>query len=417
MRSDAARSGAAGEERVMDASVARPNSSASIGFRLTPEQEEILDQASRFAEKEFWPLQERMDDEEWWPPQAMPALARMGFLGVTAPVEYGGAGSDFFTSGLIAQGLARWNPAISLSYVAHENLCLNNIARNADEAIKRRYLPGLCDGSAIGALGLTEPGAGSDALGSMSTTARRDGDHYVLNGRKLYITNGPVADVLLVYAKTDKAKGAKGISAFVIEKGFEGFSVAQKLDKMGFRGSTTAELVFDDCRVPAENRVGAEDQGVAVVMSGLDLERAIVAMINVGMAERAFDLALDYAKTRRQFGRRIGEFQLVQAKLAEMYTTIESMKALCYRTLAEANDMELGGGGRGEIHKLTAAAILYAAEGCTRVVSDAVQVFGGLGYMREAEFNRLYRASKLLEIGAGTTEIRKLIIGGELMRS
>jgi len=357
-----------------------------------------------------------MDDEEWWPPEAMPALARMGFLGVTAPTQLGGAGGDFFTSGLITQGLARWNHAVALSYVAHENLCLNNIARNGSDEIRTRFLPRLCDGSAIGALGLTEPGAGSDALGSMATTARRDGDHYVLNGRKLYITNGPVADILLVYAKTDKAQGAKGISAFVIERGTPGFGVAQKLDKMGFRGSTTAELVFDDCRVPAANLVGEENAGVAVVMSGLDLERAIVAMINLGMAERAFALALDYAKTRKQFNRPIGEFQLVQGKLADMYTTIETMRTFCYRTLAEANDLEVGSGGRGEIHKLTAASILYSAEGCTRVMEHAVQIFGGAGYMRETEINRLYRASKLLEIGAGTSEIRRLIIGGELMR-
>jgi isovaleryl-CoA dehydrogenase len=312
--------------------------------------------------------------------------------------------------------LARWNHAVALSYVAHENLCLNNIARNGSDEIRTRFLPRLCDGSAIGALGLTEPGAGSDALGSMATTARRDGDHYVLNGRKLYITNGPVADILLVYAKTDKAQGAKGISAFVIERGTPGFGVAQKLDKMGFRGSTTAELVFDDCRVPAANLVGEENAGVAVVMSGLDLERAIVAMINLGMAERAFALALDYAKTRKQFNRPIGEFQLVQGKLADMYTTIETMRTFCYRTLAEANDLEVGSGGRGEIHKLTAASILYSAEGCTRVMEHAVQIFGGAGYMRETEINRLYRASKLLEIGAGTSEIRRLIIGGELMR-
>jgi isovaleryl-CoA dehydrogenase len=357
-----------------------------------------------------------MDDEEWWPPEVMPALARMGFLGVTAPTQLGGAGGDFFTSGLITQGLARWNHAVALSYVAHENLCLNNIARNGSDEIRTRFLPRLCDGSAIGALGLTEPGAGSDALGSMATTARRDGDHYVLNGRKLYITNGPVADILLVYAKTDKAQGAKGISAFVIERGTPGFGVAQKLDKMGFRGSTTAELVFDDCRVPAANLVGEENAGVAVVMSGLDLERAIVAMINLGMAERAFALALDYAKTRKQFNRPIGEFQLVQGKLADMYTTIETMRTFCYRTLAEANDLEVGSGGRGEIHKLTAASILYSAEGCTRVMEHAVQIFGGAGYMRETEINRLYRASKLLEIGAGTSEIRRLIIGGELMR-
>jgi isovaleryl-CoA dehydrogenase len=395
---------------------ARLNSLAANGFRLSPDQEEILDSADRFAKDELWPLQQKMDDEEWWPPEAMPALARMGFLGVTVPAELGGADSDFFTSGLITQGLARWNPAVALSYAAHENLCVNNIARNASDDIRKRYLPKLCSGNAIGALGLTEPGAGSDALGSMATTARREGDHYVLNGRKLYITNGPVAEVLLVYAKTDKQKGPKGISAFVIEKGFPGFQVAQKLDKMGFRGSTTAELVFDECRVPAENRVGKENAGVSVVMSGLDLERAIVSMINLGMAERAFDLALDYAKTRKQFGKAIGEFQLVQAKLADMYTAIETMRTYCYRTLAEANDLEVGGGGRGNIHKLTASCILYAAEGCTRVITDAVQIFGGAGYMRETEINRLYRATKLLEIGAGTSEIRKLIIGGELMR-
>jgi isovaleryl-CoA dehydrogenase len=385
-------------------------------FGLSAEQQEILDLASDFARDELAPLAPRMDNEEWWPEQAMSALARMGFLGVTVDPAEGGAGSDFFTSGLIAQGLARWNHAIALSYVAHENLCLNNIARNASPELCHRYLPGLCDGSLIGALGLTEPGAGSDALGSMATTARRDGDTYILNGRKLYITNGPVADVILVYAKTDKAAGAKGISAFIVEKGFAGFKVAQKLDKMGFRGSTTAELLFDDCIVPAANLVGTENKGVAIVMGGLDLERAIVAMINVGMAERAFDLALDYAKTREQFGRAIGEFQLVQGKLAEMYVAVETMKTFCYRTLAEANALEHGGGGRGEIHKLTAAAILYAAEGCTRVVSDAVQIFGGAGYMRETEINRLYRASKLLEIGAGTSEIRKIIIAGELLR-
>jgi isovaleryl-CoA dehydrogenase len=394
----------------------RAQSFAAGGFRLSEEQEEILSTSDRFAQAEFWPLQQRMDDEEWWPPQAMPALARMGFLGVTAPTQLGGAGGDFFTSGLITQGLARWNPAVALSYVAHENLCLNNIARNGSDEIRTRFLPRLCDGSAIGALGLTEPGAGSDALGSMATTARREGDHYVLNGSKLYITNGPVADILLIYAKTDKAQGAKGISAFVVERGTPGFAVAQKLDKMGFRGSTTAELVFNECRVPAENRVGDENSGVSVVMSGLDLERAIVAMINLGMAERAFALALDYAKTRKQFGRPIGEFQLIQGKLADMYTTIETMRTFCYRTLSEANDLEVGGGGRGEIHKLTAASILYAAEGCTRVMDHAVQVFGGAGYMRETEINRLYRASKLLEIGAGTSEIRRLIIGGELIR-
>ena len=385
-------------------------------FALDAEQRAILDTVDGFARETFWPLQGRMDDEEWWPDTAMPALASMGLLGVTADPSMGGAGGSFFTSALITQALARWNPAIALSYIAHENLCLNNIARNASDAVKARYLPGLCDGSAIGALALTEPGAGSDALGSMATVARREGDTYVLNGTKLYITNGPVADVVLVYAKTDRDSGSKGISAFVVEKGFAGYAVAQKLDKMGFRGSTTAELVFDDCVVPAANLVGEENRGVGIVMSGLDLERAIVAMINLGMAERAFDLALDYAGQRQQFGKRIGDFQLVQGKLAEMYVGLETMRALCYRTCAEADALGEGEGGRGEIHKLTAAAILYAAETCTRIVSDAVQIFGGAGYMRDTEINRLYRASKLLEIGAGTTEIRKIIIAGELLR-
>ncbi len=399
-----------------DQDLTRPPRIGAAAFALSEEQREILEQADNYARNELFPLQQRMDNEEWWPPHVMPALGRMGYLGVTVAPEFGGSGGDFFTTGLVTQAFARWNPAISLSYAVHENLCLNNIYRNGNDDIRHRYMPRMCDGSAIGALGLTEPEAGSDALGSMGTTAHRSGDTYLLNGRKMYITNGPIADVLLIYAKTDKSKGPKGISAFVVEKSFPGFQVAQKLDKMGFRGSTTAELVFEDCVVPAANLVGEEDNGVAVVMSGLDLERAIIAMINLGMAERAFDLALEYAKTRKQFGRAIGEFQMIQAKLADMYTAVETIRTFCYRTMAEANGLELGAGGRGDIHKLTAACILYAAEACSRVVNDAVQIHGGAGYMRETEINRLYRATKLLEIGAGTTEIRKLIIAGELMR-
>ena len=396
--------------------MAQQDRNRAASFALGDEQREILEQADTYARNELLPLQQRMDNEEWWPPHVMPTLGRMGYLGVTVAPEYGGSGGDFFTTGLITQAFARWNPAVALSYAVHENLCLNNIYRNGNDDIRRRYMPRMCDGSAIGALGLTEPEACSDALGAMGTTARREGDTYVLNGRKLYITNGPIADVLLIYAKTDKARGAKGISAFVVEKNFPGFQVAQKLDKMGFRGSTTAELVFEDCIVPAANLVGEENNGVAVVMSGLDLERAIIAMINLGMAERAFELALEYARTRRQFGRAIGEFQMVQAKLADMYTAVETIRTFCYRTMAESNELEIGAGGRGDIHKLTAACILYAAEACSRVINDAVQIHGGAGYMRETEINRLYRATKLLEIGAGTTEIRKLIIASELMR-
>jgi isovaleryl-CoA dehydrogenase len=397
-----------------DTDMLRRNTAPSL-FTLTPEQQAVLDEADRFAAGELHPLQTRMDNEEWWPPHVMQRLGEMGFLGVTASTSHGGADADFFTAGLITQALSRWNPAVALSYVAHENLCLNNIARNASAALCDRYLPALCAGTAIGALALTEPGAGSDALGSMATTARREGDSYILNGTKLYITNGPVADIVLVYAKTDRSAGAKGISAFIVEKSFPGFTVAQKLDKMGFRGSTTAELVFNDCVVPAANLVGGENRGVAVVMSGLDLERAIVAMINVGMAERALALALDYANTREQFGKKISSFQLMQGKLAEMFVLVDTARTYCYAVLAECNNLAHDAGGRGEIHKRTAASILYAAESCSKVCSEAVQIFGGAGYMRETEVNRLYRASKLLEIGAGTTEVRKLIIAGELL--
>jgi len=392
------------------------SNSGTASFDLSEEHRAILETADRFGRNELYPLAPRMDAEEWWPEEIFPLLGRNGFLGVTVPGEYGGAESDLLSAGLILQGFSRWNHALALSWVAHDNLCLNNIFRNGNEAQHKRYLPGLCAGTAIGALGLTEPGAGSDALGSMRTTARRDGDDYVLNGSKLYITNGPVADVLLVYAKTAPDKGAKGISAFIVESHFPGFKVAQKLIKMGFRGSQTAELVFEDCRVPAENLVGRENTGVAVVMSGLDLERAMISPICLGVAERALELSIDYAKTRTQFGRPIGDFQMIQSRLAEMYVAVETMRVFTYRVLSAANEMEVGGGGRGEIHALTAASVMYAADTMNRVLDHAVQIHGGSGYIWESEVNRLFRATKLLEIGAGTTEVRKLIISGELLK-
>ena len=265
-------------------------------FALDEQQQTILDQADRFAHKELYPLSERMDREEWWPDEAFRLIGDNGFFGATIPEEYGGAGLDLLAAGLVLQGFARWNHAMALSWVAHDNLCANNIYRNGNEQQRRKYLPDLCTGQKIGALGLTEPGAGSDALGSMRTTARRDGDHYVLNGGKIYITNGPVADVVLVYAKTDRSKGAHGISAFIVEKDFPGFKVAQKLTKMGYRGSQTAELVFEDCRVPVENLVGGEDRGVSIVMSGLDLERAMISPLCLGVSERALQLSIDYAQ-------------------------------------------------------------------------------------------------------------------------
>jgi isovaleryl-CoA dehydrogenase len=384
---------------------------------LSDDEQQVLDQADRFARGELHALSKRMDDEEWWPPEAFPKIGANGYFGITAPQEYGGVGMDMFTSGLVAQAISRWNHALGLSWVAHENLCLNNILRNADEAQRRRYLPGLCKGTLIGALGLTEPGAGSDALGSMSTTARRDGDHWVLDGRKIYITNGPVADVLLVYAKTAPERGPQGISAFIVEKDFPGFRVAQKLVKMGYRGSPTGELVFDGCRVPLANMVGEENRGVRVVMSGLDLERAMVSPVCLGIAERALSLSIDYVRMRRQFGRPISEFQLVRGRIAEMYTRLEAMRLFTYQALRAANDVEIGGGGRGEIHKISAASVMFCADSLNRVLDDALQLHGGSGYIWESEINRLYRATKLLEIGAGTTEVRKIIISDELLRN
>ena len=383
---------------------------------LSNDEQAMLDQADRFARQELYPLSQRMDNEEWWPDQAFALIGKTGYFGITVPESYGGAGLDMFTSGLVLQAFSRWNHALALSWVAHENLCLFNIYRNANEDQRRRYLPDLCSGKTIGALGLTEPGAGSDALGSMRTVATPEGDHYVLNGSKLYITNGPVADVLLVYAKTNRDKGAKGISAFIVEKDFPGFKVAQKLTKMGFRGSQTAELVFENCRVPAANRIGEEDSGVKIVMSGLDLERAMIAPLCLGISERALALALEYAQTRQQFGQPIANFQMIRAKLADMFVWVESMRVFTYQALRAANDLEIGGGGRGDIHKITAASVMFAAENMNKVLNEAVQIHGGAGYIWESEVNRLYRAIKLLEIGAGTTEVRKIIISDEMMR-
>jgi isovaleryl-CoA dehydrogenase len=387
---------------------------AARQFGLDDDQREILEQVDRFARNELHGLQQRMDDEEWWPEQTFPLFGEHGYLGVTVPVELGGAGLDFFASGLVVQAVARWNPAIALSLLAHENLCLNNILANGSDELCARYLPGMCEGRLVGALGLTEPGAGSDALGGMRTTARRDGDAYVLNGTKLYITNGPIADVVLVYAKTDPERGPHGISAFVVETSTPGFQVSQKLVKMGLRGSQTAELVLDDCRVPAANLVGEENRGVAVVMSGLDVERVGLAFLIVGMAERALELSVVYARSRQQFGRAIGEFQLVQAMVADMYAELESLRSFVYNVGAELNALPRGAAHR-HVAKRAAAVVLQAGRIFTSIADKALQVHGGAGYIWETEINRLYRAGKLWEIGAGTTEVRQLIIARELL--
>ncbi|MEN8041430.1 MAG: acyl-CoA dehydrogenase family protein [Actinomycetota bacterium] len=383
-------------------------------YDLNDDDRLIYDTADRFSREQLAPLAQRMDDEEWWPDHLFEFLGANGQLGLTIPVEYGGQGLDLFQAGLIAQAHGKWNHAAGLSIGAHDNLCANNIYRNGNEDQRRTYLPGLCSGESVGALGLTEPGAGSDALGSMATTAVRDGDTYILNGTKTFITNGPIADVVLVYAKTNPEAGAHGISAFIVESSFPGFSVAQKLSKMGYRGSPTGELVFEDCVVPAENLLGVENRGVAVTMSGLDLERIYLASGAIGLAERCLELSVDYANSRVQFGQPIADFQMVQAKIADMYASLEAVRTLTYRGLMAARELEIGGGGRGDIHKLAAAVVLFGADQLAKITADALQIHGGSGYMWETEVNRLYRASKLYEIGGGTQEVRRMIIAEEL---
>lgn len=386
-------------------------------FDLTSDQRQLFEHADRIGKEKLLPLAERMDNEEWWPEDLFAELGSLGFLGVTVPEKYGGVGLGLLESGLILQAFSRWNHAVGLSWVAHDNLCLNNIYRNGSEEIREQYLPNLCSGKWTGCLGLTEPGAGSDALGSMRTRAELDGDHYVINGSKLYITNGPVADVCLLYAKTQQDAGSKGITAFVVDTNTPGFKVAQKLTKMGFRGSQTAELVFEDMVVPRKNIVGIEHQGHQVVMSGLDYERAAIAPINVGVAERALELAVDYAKTRTQFDQPISQFQMIQSRIADMYVWVETMKTFCWQVLEEAQNVDETQAGRGQIHARTAASVMYCADMCNKVLDSALQIHGGSGYIWESEINRLFRSTKLLEIGAGTTEVRKMIISGEVLAS
>ena len=386
-------------------------------FSLSNEQDQVFREADRIGREELLPLADRMDKEEWWPEEIMPMLGELGFLGVTIPEKYGGAGLGYLESGLILQAFSRYNHAFGLSWIAHDNLCANNIFNNGSERQKSEFLPKLCSGEHIGCLGLTEPGAGSDALGSMTTTAKKSGDAYLINGSKIYITNGPIADICVLYAKTDKQeRSSKGITAFVIETNQPGFKVAQKLKKMGFRGSQTAELVFEDLLVPKENILGKENEGHKVVMSGLDFERATIAPISVGIAERALEISVDYAKSRTQFNQPIANFQMIQSYLAEMYVGIETMRALSWKVLSECGEVRAEEAGRGKIHAKTAASVLYCANTCNEILDKAVQIFGGYGYMLETEINRLFRSTKLLEIGAGTTEVRKMIIAKELLK-
>lgn len=385
-----------------------------MDFELTREQKMIVKNVKEFMRKEIAPVADEMDREGHLPEGIWQTLGGLGLLGLGIPEKYGGSGMDKFTFTLVVEQIARVCPGLALSYVAHSNLCAHNIEHNATEAQKHKYLPGLCSGDLIGCLGLTEPDVGSDAVG-IQTPAVRDGDHFVINGSKMFITNAPEADIALVYTKTDMDKRARGITAIIVEKGTPGFSVAPKMEKMGHRCSPTSELIFSDCRVPAGNVVGEIGGGVHVMMTGLDTERVAVSGIALGIGETALELGLKYAKSRHQFGQPICNFQLVKAKLANLYTEIEAARGLVYRAAQMAAKADRGGKGT-EIHKLAAAAILFAGETACRAANESLQIHGGYGYTTDYPINRFYRDAKLMEIGAGTSEIRRLVVADELLK-
>ena len=380
-------------------------------LELTEAQQMLRGVVRDFADAEIDPIADEMDRDDRWYPHLWPMLGDLGLHGVTIDERYGGSDAGLLAGVIATEELARVSASVALSYGAHANLCANNIATNGSEQQKQRYLPGLCRGTQVGALALTEPEAGSDAIG-IRTTAVREGDIYRLNGTKMFITNGSVADTLVLYAKTDPEAGSRGITAFIVESSFDGFSVGQKLDKVGHRGSPTAELLLEDCIVPADNVLGREGDGAAVMMQGLAIERSFLAGEPLGIAQAALDAAVSYARTRRQFGQRIGDFQLIQAMLADMYTELEAARWLVYRTASLVEDRAARGQ---RTNKEAAAAILYSAEMSSRVADKAVQIHGGYGYMSESRVARYVRDAKLLEIGAGTSEIRRLLIGRELV--
>jgi len=359
------------------------------------------------------PIAEEIDRSDKFPDDIFKQMGELGILGITIPQEYGGAGMDILSALIVVEEIARFSPAVALSYGAHAILCADNIYRNGTEEQRQKYLPPLCSGDKVGAMALTEPGAGSDAV-SISTKATFKENCYLLEGSKTFITNGPIADTLVVYAKTRPELGSKGISAFIVEKEFPGFSVSRTLEKMGMRGSPTGELFFDKCVVPKENLLGKENQGVAVMMSGLDIERVFFSGLAIGLAQGAFDHSVKYAKERVQFGKPIGNFQLIQSKLADMYTQIESSRIFSYHVARFATDKKKKG--HRELHKKAAASVLYAGEMCNYVASEAVQIHGGYGYTLEFPVQRLMRDAKLMTIGAGTSEIRRLIVAREILK-
>src|SRR5271168_664392 len=384
-----------------------PNSAyREFNFGLGEVIDTVRDQVRRFAEERIAPRASDIDRSNLFPRDLWREAGDLGLLGLTVPPQYGGTGLGYLAHTIAMEEISRASAAVGLSYGAHSNLCVNQIALNGNEAQKQRYLPKLLSGEHVGSLAMSETGAGSDVV-SMQLRARKRGDRYVLDGRKMWITNGPDADVLVVYAKTDAEAGSRGISAFLIEAGFKGFTTAQKLDKLGMRGSSTSELLFDACEVPAENLLGEENQGVSVLMSGLDYERVVLSGGPLGIMAAALDVTLPYVRERRQFGQAIGTFELVQGKLADMYASLNACRSYAYTVAAACDRAD-------HTRKDAAACILFCAEAATRAALDAIQLLGGNGYINDYPCGRLLRDAKLYEIGAGTSEIRRMLIGREL---
>ncbi len=380
----------------------------TLNFDLGEEIDLLRQSVAHFASAEVAPLAAKADEENLFPHALWRKLGEQGLLGLTVEEEYGGSGMGYLAHVVAMEEISRASGGIGLSYGAHSNLCVNQLRKNGTEEQKQRFLPDLCSGTKVGALAMSEPGAGSDVV-SMKLRADKRGDHYVLNGNKMWITNGPDADVLVVYAKTDPDAGAKGITAFLVEKGMKGFSTAQKLDKLGMRGSNTCELVFENCEVPEENVLGTVGGGTKVLMSGLDYERVVLSGGPLGLMAAALDVVMPYVHERKQFGEAIGTFQLIQAKLADMYVGLNACRAYVY-AVARACDQ-----GR-TTRQDAAGAILYSAEKATWLTGQAIQILGGNGYINEYPTGRLWRDAKLYEIGAGTSEIRRMLIGRELFQ-
>jgi isovaleryl-CoA dehydrogenase len=382
-----------------------------LNFNLGSDLDMLRDAVHHFAQTEIAPRASQVDHSDQFPMDLWRKFGNLGLLGMTVDEAYGGANMGYLAHMIAMEEISRASASVALSYGAHSNLCVNQIHRNGTEAQKQKYLPGLISGEHIGALAMSESGAGSDVVG-MRLRAEKKGDRYVLNGSKMWITNGPDADTMVVYAKTDPAAKQRGITAFIVEKGYKGFSVAQKLDKLGMRGSHTGELVFQDCEVPEENILGKLNGGVNVLMSGLDYERAVLAGGPLGIMQAVMDVVIPYIHDRKQFGQSIGEFQLIQGKVADLYTTLQASRAFCY---AVGRNLDaLGAGHAREVRKDCAAVILYCAEKATWMAGEGIQILGGNGYINEFPTGRLWRDAKLYEIGAGTSEIRRMLIGREL---